>query len=315
MLGRVPRFLHRFLAAFLRATAHLSAFAYVVGRPFPGFVGREGSYPLDFTIAPPERQRRLGVLVRPLLAIPALLLNQAYGWVLLVVAFLGWIAALVTGRMPGGLRDLGVASIRYQTQAGAYLFLLTAALSGFVSRARRAASRRAGARRGASVVPRPGAGGVTVPRLVVAAAVAVGWVALAWLLAGSVVPDDLSLPTVDVDAVFGEQLVDRAERYERFLYVDWLAREGRPPRDARGVRPLRRPLRARVGGRADRDRDAPRDARPRDRVADAAARSRSPRSGGSDATASRRSATSRRSSAAGSGWAGRSSPSASRSSS
>ena len=63
---------------------------------------------------------------------------------------------------------------------------------------------------------------MTVPRLVVAAAVAVGWVALAWLLAGSVVPDDLSLPTVDVDAVFGEQLVDRAERYERFLYVDWL---------------------------------------------------------------------------------------------
>ena len=27
---------------------------------------------------------------------------------------------------------------------------------------------------------------------------------------------------MDVDAVFGEQLVDRAERYERFLYVDWL---------------------------------------------------------------------------------------------
>jgi len=125
VLGRVPRFLHRFLAAFLRATAHLSAFAYVVGRPFPGFVGREGSYPLDFTIAPPEPQRRLGVLVRPVLAIPALLLNQAYGWILLVVAVLGWVAALVTGRMPAGLRDLGVASIRYQTQAGAYLFLLT----------------------------------------------------------------------------------------------------------------------------------------------------------------------------------------------
>ena len=125
VLGRVPGFLHRFLAAFLRATAHVSAFAYVVGRPFPGFVGREGSYPLDFTIAPPGRQRRLGVLVRPLLALPALLINQAYGWVLLVIAFLGWIAALVTGRMPGGLRDLGVSSIRYQTQVGAYLFLLT----------------------------------------------------------------------------------------------------------------------------------------------------------------------------------------------
>ena len=47
------------------------------------------------------------------------------------------------------------------------------------------------------------------------------WVAFAWLLADSVVPDDLSLPHVDVDQAFGEKLVERAERYERFLYVNW----------------------------------------------------------------------------------------------
>ncbi len=34
-------------------------------------------------------------------------------------------------------------------------------------------------------------------------------------------PDDLALPAVNVDAVFGSALVARAERYERFLYVDW----------------------------------------------------------------------------------------------
>jgi Zn-dependent protease with chaperone function len=50
---------------------------------------------------------------------------------------------------------------------------------------------------------------------------AVGWVAVAWALAGTVVPDDLRLPAVSVDAVFGAALVARAERYERFLYVDW----------------------------------------------------------------------------------------------
>jgi STE24 endopeptidase len=48
-----------------------------------------------------------------------------------------------------------------------------------------------------------------------------GWVAAAWLLAGSVVPDDLTLPRVNVDGTFGAELVARAERYERFLYVDW----------------------------------------------------------------------------------------------
>jgi hypothetical protein len=121
----VPRPLHRFLAAYVRALTHLFAFLYVVGRQFPGFVGREGGYPIDLRIAAPVRQRRLGVLVRLLLALPALLLSSAYGGVALVVAVLGWIAALATGRMPAGLRDLGAASLRYQAQVNAYLFLLT----------------------------------------------------------------------------------------------------------------------------------------------------------------------------------------------
>jgi STE24 endopeptidase len=36
------------------------------------------------------------------------------------------------------------------------------------------------------------------------------------------VPDGLSLPGVDADATFGADLVARAERYERFLYVEWV---------------------------------------------------------------------------------------------
>ena len=125
VLGRVPRFLHGFLAAFVRTTTHVWAFLYVVGRPFPGFVGREGSYPIDLTIAPPARQRRLGVLARAVLVLPALLLSFAYGGVLTVVAVMGWLAAIVTGRMPPGLRDLGAAALRYQAQVYGYLFLLT----------------------------------------------------------------------------------------------------------------------------------------------------------------------------------------------
>jgi len=123
--GRMPSVLHRFLTAFVRQLAHVTAFAYMVGRPFPGFVGREGSYPVDVTIDPPTRHRRLGVLVRIVLALPALVLYQAYSYVLYAVALLGWLAALVTGRMPPGMRDLGAAAVRYQTQLAAYLLLLT----------------------------------------------------------------------------------------------------------------------------------------------------------------------------------------------
>jgi hypothetical protein len=125
VIGRLPRVLHRFMAAFVRTTAHVTAFLYVVGRAFPGFLGREGSYPVDVTIAPPERQRRLGGLLRLVLAVPALLLSSAYAWVLFVVAVLAWVVALVLGRVPDGLRDLGVSALRYQTQITAYLLLLT----------------------------------------------------------------------------------------------------------------------------------------------------------------------------------------------
>ena len=62
---------------------------------------------------------------------------------------------------------------------------------------------------------------MTPLRAALAGLFAVGWIVAAWMLYGSVVPDDLSLPHVDSDAVFGTRLVDETERYERFLYADW----------------------------------------------------------------------------------------------
>jgi Domain of unknown function (DUF4389) len=124
--GRVPAPLHRFLASFVRTTAHVSAFLHLVGRPYPGFLGREGGYPIDLTIASPARQHRLGVLGRLVLAVPALLLAAMYAILAIVAAALAWFAALATGRMPAGLRDLGAAALRYEAQTLAYVLLLTA---------------------------------------------------------------------------------------------------------------------------------------------------------------------------------------------
>jgi hypothetical protein len=123
--GRVPAALHRFLAAYLRYSTHVLAYVYIVGRRFPGFTGRAGSYGIDVEIAPPERQSRWKTLFRIFLAIPAVILNSALGGVALVVAVLGWFYALVTGRMPEGLRNLGAACLRYGAQTYAYVFLLT----------------------------------------------------------------------------------------------------------------------------------------------------------------------------------------------
>ena len=79
-------------------------------------------YPVDIAIAPPERQNRWVTFFRTFLALPAFLVSSALSGALFIVAgFFGWFAALVTGRMPTGLRNLGAMAIRYQAQTDAVL--------------------------------------------------------------------------------------------------------------------------------------------------------------------------------------------------
>ncbi|MFO7571459.1 MAG: DUF4389 domain-containing protein [Gaiellaceae bacterium] len=124
-VGRVPPALHRFLAAYVRYATHVFAFTALVGRRFPGFTGRVGSYQIDVELPGPVPQRRIGVLGRLLLAIPALLVANALGTALWVAAFLAWWYAIVRGRMPEGLRNLGASCLRYNAQTYAYLLLVT----------------------------------------------------------------------------------------------------------------------------------------------------------------------------------------------
>ena len=122
--GRSADSLHRFLTAYVRYYAHLTAFVTLVANPFPGFVGAPG-YPVDIAIDPPERQNRWVTLFRTFLAIPSFFISGALSVVLVVIAFLGWFAALATGRMPTGLRNLGAYAVRYLSQTNAYWFVVT----------------------------------------------------------------------------------------------------------------------------------------------------------------------------------------------
>jgi hypothetical protein len=122
--GRSAEPLHRFLAAYIHYTVHLTAFLFLVANPFPGFAGAPG-YPVDVTIAPAERQNRWITLFRTFLAVPAFLVAGALGGALFVAGFLGWFAALITGRMPTGLRNLGAVAVRYHAQTDAYWFVLS----------------------------------------------------------------------------------------------------------------------------------------------------------------------------------------------
>ena len=125
VVGRTPRPFQRFLSAYVRYGTHVSAFVNLVANPFPGFVGRQGSYPIDIEVALAARQRRLGIAFRLLLAVPALLVNGAANTILSVVGLLGWFASLARGRMPEGLRNAGAWAIAYNGQAAAYALLLS----------------------------------------------------------------------------------------------------------------------------------------------------------------------------------------------
>ena len=125
VLGRPARPLARFLSAYVRYNVHVSAFLYVVGGPFPGFVGKAGSYPVDLSIAPPGRQHRAVTLFKLVLMLPAAILNGVLFYVLFIAAVFGWFASLVRGRMPSGLQEAGAFSIGYTAQLNCYVFSLT----------------------------------------------------------------------------------------------------------------------------------------------------------------------------------------------
>jgi hypothetical protein len=123
--GRPAERLHRFIAAYLRYYTHTTAFLFLVANPFPGFTGRAGSYPIDPGIASPTPQNRWKTGFRLILAIPAVIISGALDNAFLLVALFGWFVGLILGRMPLGLRNLGVFALRYHAQVAAYLWLLT----------------------------------------------------------------------------------------------------------------------------------------------------------------------------------------------
>jgi hypothetical protein len=123
--GRPAAPLHRFIAGLLRYQTHVYAFLQLVANPFPGFTGRPGSYPVEVEIEPAERQNRWKTGFRLILAFPAFMVAGALATSAYVAALLSWFYALVRGRVPRGLRNLGAFQLRYSAQAFGYLFLLT----------------------------------------------------------------------------------------------------------------------------------------------------------------------------------------------
>jgi hypothetical protein len=129
--GRSPDGLHNFLGTFLRYTTHVRAYLLLVADPYPSFTGKQGTYPIDLEVDPPEPQSRLTVLFRVILAIPALLLTNILSNLSQLLAVFSWFIALVMGRVPEGLRNFAALALRIETQTYAYLMVLTSRYPSF----------------------------------------------------------------------------------------------------------------------------------------------------------------------------------------
>ena len=129
--GRSPDGLHTFLGTFLRYTTHVRAYLLLVADPYPSFTGKQGTYPIDLEVDPPEPQSRLTVLFRVILAIPALLLTNILSNLSQLLAVFSWFIALVMGRVPEGLRNFAALALRIETQTYGYLMILTSRYPSF----------------------------------------------------------------------------------------------------------------------------------------------------------------------------------------
>jgi hypothetical protein len=124
-IGRLPGPLHRFLAAYVRYSARVVAYGWLIADPFPPFSGAQGRGVVDVLVAPATRQRRWGIFFRTILVLPASLLIEVFRFVNTTIAFLGWFYCLCTGRMEPGMQKLNALLLRYEVQAAGYVFLLT----------------------------------------------------------------------------------------------------------------------------------------------------------------------------------------------
>jgi len=123
--GRLPAWLHRFLAAYVRYVGQATAWFHLLSGRYPDPL-HTLAHPFAIDVPERPRQPRLITLLRIALALPALVLASVFRVVLTVAAIGAWFTGLVLGRTTAGLQELGTFCLRYELETVAYVLLLSA---------------------------------------------------------------------------------------------------------------------------------------------------------------------------------------------
>ena len=106
---------------------------HAAGRRPLSALHRQGGHLPDRPRDRPARSGRTGwtVFFRGILAIPALFLSNLLSQLNQLLAIFSWFIALVTGRVPEGIRNFAALAMRIETQTYAYALLLTSRYPSF----------------------------------------------------------------------------------------------------------------------------------------------------------------------------------------
>ncbi len=124
--GRYPEGLYAFAVRAFRYTIRVNGYTTLLTDAWPPFdLDEHPDYPVRVQFAPqPERQSRLTVFFRGLLAIPLYIVSYVYSLIAGVAVFVAWLVGVFAGSQPEGLQKFLVGYVGYGARLQAYYLLL-----------------------------------------------------------------------------------------------------------------------------------------------------------------------------------------------
>jgi hypothetical protein len=124
--GRYPESLYNFNSGVLRYTVRANAWAYLQTDQFPPFgLGPDPTYPVRLQVAPrAEKQSRLKVLFRIVLALPLHILSFGMSYLHMGAGFVAWMTIVFRGYQPAGVHNALAFTNAWNARFLGYLMLL-----------------------------------------------------------------------------------------------------------------------------------------------------------------------------------------------
>jgi len=125
--GKLPAGIGNFIAGALRWEVRVYAYLLLLTGKYPPFsLDDVADYPVHVLVQPQfEGRNRLTVFFRLIMVIPQAIVVYILAIVGAVVVFFGWLVALFTGSVPGGIHNFIAGVLRWSVRVEGYMYLLT----------------------------------------------------------------------------------------------------------------------------------------------------------------------------------------------